>query len=579
MGPRVCARNSASAPLAAGQLTRREFIQQSCLVAAGSGLAAESLGATRNQPPNVLLILTDDHGYGDLGCHGNPYVKTPNIDRLHAESTRLTQYHHSPVCTPTRASLMTGRYNYRTCAIDTFRGRAMMHPNERTVAEMFTSAGYKTGIFGKWHLGDCFPMRPNDKGFQESLVLRGGGLKQPSEFPGCGGYFDPILFRDGKPEPHKGYCTDIFVSETIAFMERHKDEPFFAYLPTNAPHTPLIVDEKYAEPYLKMGLDEKTAKFYGMVANIDENVGRVLEAIDRLGIRENTIVVFMTDNGTQAPADAPRFNAGMRGQKGTVYEGGIRVPCFVRWPGKIAAGKDVDRLTAHIDIAPTLLDLCWAQPSIPPKFDGRSVVPLLIGDNPEWTDRTLFFQWHRGDVPEPYNNCCARTQRYKLVNGVELYDLDADPAEASNIAAQHPEIVKQLRREYVAWFEEVGSTRGYEPPEIIVGDESSNPVYLTVQDMRGGEGGGYGSNGFWKTRFVREGLYDVTLRFNKDVTSGTANIQIGGVTASVPIVEGTESTTLKGIKLYGGPASVRAWANNPEPKNGAQYVDITFSSA
>ncbi|MCC6796255.1 MAG: arylsulfatase [Candidatus Hydrogenedentes bacterium] len=562
--------------------SRREFIQQSALLAAGaSTLTAfqtrDTVAAERR--PNVLLILTDDHGYGDLGCYGNQYLKTPNIDRLHAESTRLTQYHNSPVCTPTRASLMTGRYNYRTCAIDTFRGRAMMHPNEVTIAEMFSFAGYKTGIFGKWHLGDCFPMRACDRGFHESLVLRGGGLKQPSEFPGCGGYFDPILIRDGKPEPHKGYCTDIFAAETIAFMERHKDEPFFAYLPTNAPHSPLIVDDKYAEPYLKMGLDEKTAKFYGMVANIDENVGRVLDAIDRLGIRENTIVLFMTDNGTQAPADAPRFNANMRGQKGTVYEGGIRVPCFVRWPGKVPAGKDIDRLTAHIDIAPTLLKLCGISAPAGPKMDGRSAAALLTGTNDEWPERTLFFQWHRGDVPEPYVNCCARTQRYKLVNGVELYDLEVNPAEADDIAVQHPDIVKRLRSEYETWFGEVSGTRGYDPPEIVIRDEHSNPVYLTVQDMRGGEGGGYGSNGFWKTRFARDGVYDVTLRFNKDVKSGTANVQIGGVTANAPITEGAESTTIKGVRLFAGPASVRGWANKPEPANGAQYVDIAFISA
>ena len=307
--------------------------------------------------------------------------------------------------------------------------------------------------------------------------------------------------------------------------------------------------------------------------------GRVLDAIDRLGIRDNTIVLFMTDNGTQAPAEAPRFNAGMRGQKASVYEGGIRVPCFVRWPGKIAAGKDVDRLTAHIDIAPTLLELCGIKSPQNVKFDGKNLAFLLRGESPGWLRRTLFFQWHRGDTPEPYNNCCACTQQYKLVNGVELYDLQADPAEANDIATQHPGIVQRLRKEYEAWFVDVSTTRGYEPPEIIVGDEHSNPVYLTVQDMRGGEGGGYGSNGFWKTRFARDGVYDVTLRFNKDIKSGTANVQVAGVTTSSPITEGAESTTIKGIKLYSGPASVRAWANKPEPANGAQYVDIVFVSA
>lgn len=559
-------------------ILRREFLATSAALALASAGPAPRTHADGAQP-NVVFIMTDDQGYGDFSCFGNPHVKTPNIDRLYSESTRLTQYHNCPVCTPTRASLMTGRYNYRTCAIDTYRGRAMMHPDEVTLAEMFSAAGYRTGIFGKWHLGDCYPMRACDRGFQESLVLRGGGLSQPSDFPGSGGYFDPILLRNGVREEHKGYCTDIFARESIAFMERHRKEPFFLYLPTNAPHTPLVVDGKYAKPYLDMGLDERIANFYGMVANIDENVGRVLEAIDEFGLRENTVVVFMTDNGAQISAEATRFNAGMRGQKGTVYEGGICVPCFVRWPGKFAAGKDIDRLCAHIDIAPTLLDLCGIAPPGNVRFDGTSLAPMLRGAPQGPIDRTIFFQWHRGDVPEPYNNCCARTQRYKLVNGVELYDISADPGEEHDIAAQHADIVDRLRKEYEAWFADVSSTRGYDPPSIVIGDEHSNPVYLTLQDMRGSDGAGYGNGGYWKTRVARAGLYDVTVRFAKEIKSGTANVQIGGTMASAPIAEGVDATVIKGVRIYDGPASVRAWANKQEPANGAHYVDIAFVGA
>jgi arylsulfatase A-like enzyme len=574
------------------QPSRREFLKKSASLlgsAALTGCATNTIGASRGPRPNVVLIMTDDHGYGDFSCFGNPHLKTPNIDRLHAESTRLTQYHHSPVCTPTRASLMTGRYNYRTCAIDTFRGRAMMHPDEVTIAEMLSADSYKTGIFGKWHLGDCFPMRACDKGFQESLVLRGGGLLQPSDFPGSGGYFDPILLRNGTPELCKGYCTDIFATESIGFMERHKDGPFFLYLPTNAPHVPLVVDDKYVKPYLAMGLHEKVAKVYGMIANLDENIGRVLDTIDRLGLRDNTIVIFMTDNGAQIAEDAPRFNAGMRGQKGTVYEGGIRVPCFFRVPGDLSLPPhDSGFPCAHVDIVPTILDLCGVPAPEGVKFDGEILSGLMTTAFFGPSDRTLFFQWHRGDVPESYNNCCAISlimrppndgrmcDQYKLVNGVELYNLFADPAEEHDIAAQFPEIVSRLREEYEAWYDDVSSTRGYEPPEIVVGDRRSNPVYLTLQDMRGGEGGGYGLNGFWKTRITRAGSYDVTLRFGTDVKSGTANVQIGGAKASAPIAEGAESTVIKGIRLYDGPASVRAWANKPEPANGAHYVDIAF---
>ena len=573
-----------STSLAAGAplRSRRDFMRESAMAAAGITTIASATPAPAASPgarPNVVLIMTDDQGYGDFSCFGNPHVKTPHIDRLATESTRFTQYHNCPVCTPTRASLMTGRYNYRTCAIDTYRGRAMMDPGETTLAQMFAAGGYKTGIFGKWHLGDCFPLRPCDRGFQESLVLRGGGLLQPSDFPGSGGYFDPILLKDGKPEPRKGYCTDIYIDEAIGFIERHKAEPFFLYLPTNAPHSPLVVDDQYAGAYRKMGLDEESAKYYGMVANIDENIGRFMKALARNGLRDNTIIVFMTDNGAMMGKGTPRFNAGMRGQKGTVYEGGIRVPCFVRWPKKLAAGKDIDTLAAHIDIAPTMLDLCGIAPSQDVRFDGRSLAPLLRGDGGPWPARTLFFQWHRGDVPEPYNNCCARTQQYKLVNGVELYDLLADPSESHDIAADNPDLVKKLRSEYEAWFNDVSSTRGYAPPDIVAGDEHAPITYLTLQDQRGGEGGGYGANGFWKTRFARAGVYNVALRFAKDVRSGTAHIQIGGVNASAPIAEGPDSTTITDLRLYAGPASVRAWANDPTPPTGAHYVDIEYVGA
>lgn len=560
--------------------TRREFLKAStALTAAATVLATGKTGlaAAAAPRPNVILIMTDDQGYGDFSCFGNPHVKTPNLDKLHSESMRLTQYHNCPVCAPTRASLMTGRYDYRTSAIDTYRGRAMMHPDEVTLAEMFGAAGYKTGIFGKWHLGDCFPMRPCDQGFQESLVHGGGGLKQPADLPGSGGYFDPILFNNGVPEPRKGYCTDIYFDEAAKFIERHKSEPFFLYVPTNAPHSPLIVDDRYAEPYRMLGLDDDTAKYYGMVANVDENVGHFLEAIDKNGLRDKTIVVFMTDNGAQMGKAEPRFNAGMRGQKGTVYEGGIRVPCFIRWPGNLAAGTEIERLTAHIDIAPTLLALCGVEAPANVAFDGMSLAPLLKGESKEMPDRTLFFQWHRGDVPEPYNNCCARTEQYKLVNGVELYDLNADPAEELDIAAQLPDVVRRLRKLYEAWLDDVGRTRGYEAPDIVIGDERGGTTYLTLQDMRGGQGDGYGISGFWKTRIARAGKYDISLRFGEGIATGTAHVQIGGTKSSAPLALGTEATVIKGVSVYDGPAYVRAWANEPEIPNGARYVEIQYA--
>src|SRR5262249_20618750 len=329
----------------------------SCLVA----MAAVTSAPAAPERPNVILIVTDDQGYGDLGCHGNPIIRTPNIDAFAKQSVELTHFHVCPVCSPTRASLLTGRYNYRTGVVDTYLGRSMMRPTEVTLAELLRNAGYRTGIFGKWHLGDCYPMRAIDKGFQEALVCKGGGVGQPSDPPG-NRYFDPVLFRDGKAEKCHGYCSDIFTDEAIKFVEKSADKPFFLYLAFNAPHEPLQVVDKLVEPYRKMDLSpaafpkiglpvtdpaakEQTARVYAMVENIETNAGKLFKLLDDKNLTKNTIVVFMTDNG---PAHG-LFNAGLHGRKGSVYDGGIRVPFFVRWPGQLPASTKLDYPAAHID--------------------------------------------------------------------------------------------------------------------------------------------------------------------------------------------------------------------------------------
>ncbi|HEX72667.1 MAG TPA: arylsulfatase, partial [Candidatus Hydrogenedentes bacterium] len=385
------------------RMNRRHFLCGTSLGAiAGASFGARSMKATcENSPrrrPNVVLIITDDQGYGDLGCHGNPVLKTPHLDRLHRESVRFTQFNVSPVCSPTRACLMTGRYNYRTGVVDTYAGRSMMDPRERTLAEMLRAAGYRTGIFGKWHLGDNYPLRPMDRGFEEALVHYGGGIAQPSDpefYERENTYFDPVIQHNGKALKGSGYCTDVFTDAALRFIAEEGGAPFFAYVSYNAPHTPLQVPDDAAAPYRAAGLDEKTAQVYGMIANMDHNVGRILNALDEMDIARDTVVIFMTDNGAQNLGGGGRFNAGLRGWKTTVYEGGIRVPFFVRWPERFAGGRDVDRIAAHIDIAPTLLELCGAMPDDPPAFDGISLMPLLRdGDTTkQWPDRTLFFQW------------------------------------------------------------------------------------------------------------------------------------------------------------------------------------------
>jgi arylsulfatase A-like enzyme len=297
------------------------------------GLALASCGGPELQepslPPNIVLVMTDDQGWAQVGWRGNEVIQTPHLDRLAAESVEFTRFYVSPVCAPTRASLMTGRYNYRTGVVDTYLGRAMRHSDERTLPEMLGAAGYRSGIFGKWRLGDNYPMRPQDQGFDEVLVHGGGGIGQPADPPG-NSYFDPILRHDGIEQQRKGYCTHIFFDAAIEFIERNREKPFFAYIPTNAPHSPYLVPDSYIEPYKTKGLDEKDAAIYGMITNIDDNVGRLVARLDDLGLAENTILIFMTDNGPTTR----HFTAGLRSQKASVYEGGVRVPFLLRWPAK-----------------------------------------------------------------------------------------------------------------------------------------------------------------------------------------------------------------------------------------------------
>ncbi len=573
-------RNHTSDRIASG-LDRRKFIGALAATAAGPAISASQTRAGR--PPNVVLIITDDQGYGDLGCHGNDRLKTPHIDAMATQSVQFTHFYATPVCTPTRAGLMTGRYNFRTGAVDTYRGRAMMHAEEVTIAEALSSAGYRTGIFGKWHLGDNYPLRAMDQGFQESLVHRGGGIGQPSDPPG-NSYFDPILLHNGRDVRRKGYCTDIFFDEAMAFIEKNRTNRFFAYVATNAPHTPLEVADDLVAPYRAMGLDETTAKVYAMVTNVDANTGRLLSHLGQLGIDRDTIVIFMTDNGPQQR----RYNAGLRDLKGTVYDGGIRVPFYMRWPGTLEGGRKIDRIAATIDVFPTLLDACGAARPKGVALDGRNLMPLLRQTSPDWPDRTLFTQWHRGDVPEMGRACAARNQKYKLVQPLgtqegagpkvpkwELYDMEADPGETKNIANEKPEVARNLRKAYEDWFKDVSSTRGYDPPRIHVGAPQENPVTLTRQDWRGPRAAwGKEGVGHWEVRVARAGDYQVSFRFPKAASAGKAEFKFGDTALSAPFEEGATSVTFGKCRLPAGPGRVEAMLDFGKNTIGAHYVDV-----
>ena len=418
------------------------------------GLLLLAPGAVLAQDrPNVILILTDDQGYGDLGSQGNPFIQTPHLDQLYTESVRLSDFHVDPVCTPTRAALLTGRYSIRTGAWRTGAGRAFLRRDEVTLADVFAAAGYRTGMFGKWHLGDNFPYRPHDRGFQEAVWHRHGAIGMSGDAWG-NDYLDDIYQRNGEREQFTGYCTDVFFDEAFEFMEVNRDRPFFVYLSTNAPHNPYIVPDQYSAPYRSKGLSAQLANFMGMVTNIDENVGRLLRKLKEWDLEDNTILIFMTDNGAlggirmeNGDSDGfplepwSSFGANLRGRKGSPYEGGHRVPFFLRWPqGGLGGGKDVAGLTSHIDVMPTLMEFCGVESSSPVQFDGVSLAPLLRGQAAA-SERTLFVAHLGGSYANPtfellpYDISAVLTTRWRLVFGKELYDITRDPMQRTDVAA------------------------------------------------------------------------------------------------------------------------------------------------
>ena len=457
------------------------------LLLAGFSLEFE-LRASRQQSPNIIIVLSDDQGWGDVGVHGNDTIETPVLDAFSRDGIDFKRFYTSPVCSPTRASLMTGRYYYRTGVLHTSRGGAKMHGDEETLAEALTGHGYKTGIFGKWHLGDTYPMRPSDQGFATSLVHKSGGIGQTPDRPNS--YFNPKLWRDGEPVTSNGYCTDLFFDDALSFIERNQSSPFFVYLALNAPHTPLEIAERYVTPYRDKGLDESTAKVYGMVQNIDENFGRLLRRLDELELRENTVVFFLGDNGPQQR----RFNGGLRGRKSSVLEGGIRSLGLMQWPGHTEPGTELLERVAHIDLFPTVLDIARIRTG-ERELDGISFLPLLSGPSRRHSERALFFQCHRGLTPKKYQNAVILGGRWKLVmnegqfsnedfqiagtiGDVLLYDLKQDPGELIDLSLGNPNVVADMLSLYEHWFEDVKLSRDFVPGKLVVGSKEENPVRL-----------------------------------------------------------------------------------------------------
>lgn len=438
----------------------------------GLSLQSKSLKGTR---PNIIMVMTDDQGMGDLSCLGNPVLRTPNIDRFYKLSTRFTEFHVSPTCAPTRASLLSGRHEFKNGVTHTIKEREIMALSTTTMPDILSGSGYETGIFGKWHLGDEDAHQPYNRGFTEVFIHGAGGIGQAYEgscadFPPNKDdrYFNNAILHNDTIVQTKGFCTDIFFKAALGWIrEKQKsDEPFFAYITPNAPHGPMIAPEKYAKRFKDLGYDDNTAGRYGMIENIDDNFGLLMDKLDEWKLWDNTLVIFMTDNG-QAGGNGKLngksvklYRAGFKTGKGSPFEGGTHVPAFWRWKGMLGEGVDINGLAAHVDVLKTFSDLAGARiPRGIQKMDGKSLLSLLENPRAKWKDRHLFIhkgRWEKGEDPgeSKFRDCAVRTQRWRFVNNKELYDISKDPYEKNDVASQHPEVIEELRKAYDQWWKE-----------------------------------------------------------------------------------------------------------------------------
>jgi len=500
-------------------------MKQLLLAAIVTAISCTSLMAAK---PNVVLVITDDQGYGDLACYGNPVIKTPNIDQLASESSQLSNYHVAPTCSPTRAALQSGHWTDRAGAWHTIMGRSMLRAEEATLGQLLKDNGYVTGMFGKWHLGDNYPYRPEDRGYDEVYRHGGGGVGQTPDL-WDNAYFDGHYFHNGKIAPAKGFCTDVFFRQANEFIRDSvkKSEPFFAYISTNAPHGPLHCPQNYMDMYA--GQKEGIAAFYGMITNIDDNIGKTRKLLEELNVADNTIFIFTTDNGTAYGANV--YNAGMRGKKGSEYDGGHRVPLMCYWPAAGMNKKHVsDRLTHAVDIAPTLLDMTSGSAPENYKFDGKSIRALLDpSTDVDWEDRYLVTDSQRLRDPRKWKQTAVMSQQWRLINGKELYDIQKDPSQKNNIATDHPDVVAEMTAFYDKWWAELEPTFA-EPTEIYLGHPDAPEASLTAHDwiqsayppwnqghIRSGDGynakkPGAKHEGHWAVKVIRDGTYEVSLR-------------------------------------------------------------------
>jgi arylsulfatase A-like enzyme/alpha-L-fucosidase len=573
-------------------------------------------GSEQTLRPNIILVMTDDQGYGDLGMHDNPVVKTPQIDQLASESHRLTNFHVDPTCSPTRAALMSGQYSLRAGVWHTVMGRHMLSDRHHTLPEALRDAGYNTAMVGKWHLGDNYPFRPQDQGFDHVLIHGGGGVGQAPDYWG-NTQFDDTYFLNGEARHYPGFVTDVWFDEAIDYVRKTAgdDQPFFLYLSTNAPHVPWVAPEEYIAPYRELGLKDGMAKFYAMITNLDDNMARLRTAMSEAGIEDNTIFIFMTDNGSSLaakskgePADlltekaraaigeqVATLNSHMREGKASAYDGGHRVPFFIRWPaGGLEEAGEIDDLTAHVDVLPTLLDLAGIDIA-GIDTDGISLVPALK-DATELPDRTMVVTNQRVLHPDPDRPYSVMQGSWRYVHaeqggGIELFDLSTDPGQTDNIIEQYPERAAAMAGAYEDWWQHATGA-GTPTTRPIVGSDAENPLRISAMDWLApnttqvpwwpgfGEKKGNGWLGRegdfqlspWALKVAEAGTYRITLYLHdepaqKVIPHRYAYLEMNGEVTAQPLAEGSVSSTFE-VSLEAGDLDVKAWFDDGEDASG-----------
>ncbi|SIS48702.1 Arylsulfatase A [Zobellia uliginosa] len=500
--------------------------------ALGSSLLGTMAMAQTDKKPNVIIILTDDQGYGDIAAHGNKVIQTPTMDKLHDEGVRFTNFHSGTTCAPSRSGLLTGADGNRAGVWHTIGGASLLREKFVLMPQVFEDNGYATGMYGKWHLGDAYPYRPQDRGFQETVVHGGGGVGQTPDY-WQNNYFDDTYWRNGVPEKFEGYCTDIFFSEAMDFMERKKDHPFFLYISLNAPHGPLNVPQKYYDMYKgEKTINDDQKAYYGMITNIDDNIALLDKKLEVLGLKDNTILIFMTDNGTQTGHKVVKgkvqgYNAGMRGHKGSQYEGGHRVPFLMRWKdGKLTGGRSIDQLAMNFDVLPTLIDLCDLGKVPNLGYDGKSLAPLLNKEVEKLPHRYCVVDNNRLQQPVKWRMSAVMDDDWRLIDGKELYHIRKDPGQEKDIASKHPEKVREMREAYEKWWDytsrdfshyeayKIGVPTIQETAITVHDLHSSDPIAWNQSYIRNPESGKKPAfaDGFYMIDVQRDGYYEIELR-------------------------------------------------------------------